>query len=65
MNSLIDFFKNSWTLRTVLILTAIYVGSSYLFGNGMNIFEIIITFLVFLYFVWGFGKKPTKKIESD
>ncbi|MGK0448821.1 MAG: hypothetical protein ACJA2M_002622 [Polaribacter sp.] len=60
MKKIINFLKNSWTLKTVLLFTFLYLGVSMLFGKQITISEIIITFLVFLYFVWGFGKRPNK-----
>ncbi|GAA4275996.1 hypothetical protein [Aquimarina mytili] len=67
MKKIIEVLRNNWTLRTVAILTVIYVGVSYLFGDGLKVSEIIIFILVFLYFVWGFGKKPirNKKTQAE
>lgn len=59
MKKLIAFLKNNWTLRTVIFITILYAVSSYIFGDGLELAELIIFFLVFLYFVWGFGKRRT------
>ncbi|WP_194778598.1 hypothetical protein [Pararhodonellum marinum] len=44
MKRQIDFLKNSWTLRIVLIITAFYIGISLISGEKVSISEIIITF---------------------
>ena len=53
---IIEILRNNWTLRTVTILTVIYVVASFIFGEELAMSEIIISILVFFYFVWGFGK---------
>ncbi|WP_299211670.1 hypothetical protein [uncultured Aquimarina sp.] len=63
MNKIFEILRNNWTLRTVAILTVLYVGISYIFGNGLTISEVVIFILVFLYVVWGSGKRPTPTKE--
>lgn len=53
-------FKNSWTLRTVLLLTLVYIAFKLIFEHTIKVSGIVITFFVALYFVWGFGKRPKK-----
>ncbi|MBW1296380.1 hypothetical protein [Aquimarina litoralis] len=65
MKKIVGILRNNWTLRTVAILMAIYVGVSYVFGDGLKISEIIIFALVFFYFVWGFGKKPIRNKNTQ
>jgi len=65
MKKIIEILRNNWTLRTVAILTALYIGVSYIFGDGLKVSEIIIVILVFLYFVWGFGKKTVQSKKTE
>ncbi len=65
MKKIIGYLKNSWTLRGLAFLTVIYVGISYLLGDQLEISEIIIFVLVFLYFIWGFGKRPIRTKKQD
>lgn len=67
MKKIIGVLRNNWTLRTVAFLTALYVGASYAFGDGLKVSQIIIFVLVFFYFVWGFGKNlfGRKKLKTE
>ncbi|MFK7748852.1 MAG: hypothetical protein AB8B65_10700 [Kordia sp.] len=60
MQEIITFLKNSWTLRTVLLITTIYSVTTLIFERTIEVSEIVITFFVGLYCVWGFAKPPKK-----
>ncbi|AGC76962.1 hypothetical protein LX97_03331 [Nonlabens dokdonensis] len=61
MKEIILFLKNSWTLRVVLIVMAIYFAIQIIVGESVSLSEIPIMFLVGIYVVWGFVKRPIKK----
>ena len=60
MKQILNFVTNNWTLRMVLIITGLFVASSLIFEKSVTVREVIITFLVSLYLVWGYGKKTPK-----
>tara|TARA_R110000772_G_scaffold112311_2_gene216549 strand:- start:12 stop:221 length:210 start_codon:yes stop_codon:yes gene_type:complete len=63
-----NFFKNSATIITVLLIASVYVGVKLIFEDGIEMGEIIITLLVLLYLVWGFDLqfwKHKRKIDRE
>ncbi len=60
MKEIINFLKNSWTLRTVGLMTLIFTIMQFVLEYKFEVSSIIIYFFVALYFVWGFGKPPKK-----
>jgi hypothetical protein len=59
-NNIIRFLRNSWPLKPVLIAAGLYLGVSLLSGEQVTFSEIVITFLISLYLIWGYGKKPKR-----
>ncbi|WP_378172012.1 hypothetical protein [Aquimarina sp. SS2-1] len=58
MSKIVEFLKKNLTVRIVTLLTIVYIGVSYFFGEDLTLFEVVIFILVFLYVVWSSGKRP-------
>lgn len=68
MNKFINFLRNSTTIKTVSIIAVTYISINFIFEDRMGIMEAAITFLTFLFFVWGFNLqfwKSKRKIDRE
>ena len=58
---IIKILKNNLVLRGTLILTLAYGLTSYFIGDGIELFEIVIYFIIAFYFIWGYSHEMKNK----
>tara|TARA_B100000809_G_scaffold3027_1_gene3366 strand:+ start:6658 stop:6855 length:198 start_codon:yes stop_codon:yes gene_type:complete len=64
MNKLSQILKNNWTLKTTLVIVIAYIAYSFLFDDGFRISELIISFMITLYFIWGYSSEIKNSLKK-
>ena len=61
----VRILKSNWALSITLVLTLIYGLTTYFLGDGISISDIIIFFIVTIYFIWGYSHEIKKTTHNN